>query len=49
MEMASISSTPPSVEEIFKDYSGRRAGIIRALSFGTFLVLEFYVYNCVKD
>lgn len=26
-----ISSSPRSVEEIFKDYSGRRAGIIRAL------------------
>ncbi|CAL5335153.1 unnamed protein product [Camellia sinensis] len=32
MEMASISSSPRSVEEIFKDYSGRRAGIVRALT-----------------
>lgn len=39
MEMASISSSPRSVEEIFKDYSGRRAGIVRAL---TSDVDEFY-------
>lgn len=35
MEMASISSSPRTVEEIFKDYSGRRAGIVRALTYGT--------------
>ncbi|XP_031485529.1 PHD finger protein ALFIN-LIKE 1-like [Nymphaea colorata] len=39
MEMASVSSNPRSVEEIFKDYSGRRSGIIRAL---TYDVDEFY-------
>ncbi|GMP69424.1 hypothetical protein CsSME_00028693 [Camellia sinensis var. sinensis] len=39
MEMPSISSSPRTVEEIFKDYSGRRAGVIRAL---TFDVDEFY-------
>ncbi|XP_015089207.1 PHD finger protein ALFIN-LIKE 2-like isoform X2 [Solanum pennellii] len=31
--MASISSTPRTVEEIFKDYSARRAGILRALTY----------------
>ncbi|CAI9273756.1 unnamed protein product [Lactuca saligna] len=42
MEMATISSSPRSVEEIFKDYSARRAGIVRAL---TYDVDEFYS-NC---
>ncbi|CAA2969571.1 PHD finger ALFIN-LIKE 1-like [Olea europaea subsp. europaea] len=37
--MASISSSPRTVEEIFKDYSARRGGIIRAL---TCDVDEFY-------
>lgn len=39
MEMAPISSPPRTVEDIFKDYSGRRNGIIRAL---THDVDEFY-------
>ncbi|KAF8394912.1 hypothetical protein HHK36_018851 [Tetracentron sinense] len=39
MEMASISSSPRNVEEIFKDYRDRRAGIVRAL---TDDVDEFY-------
>lgn len=39
MEMAPISSPPRTVEDIFKDYSGRRTGIIRAL---TYDVDEFY-------
>ncbi|CAN4106138.1 unnamed protein product [Withania somnifera] len=30
--MAAISPSPRSVEEIFKDYSARRAGIVRALT-----------------
>ncbi|XP_020267961.1 PHD finger protein ALFIN-LIKE 2-like [Asparagus officinalis] len=32
MEMPSISSAPRTVEDIFKDYSGRRNGIVRALT-----------------
>ncbi|KAK3019015.1 hypothetical protein RJ639_003623 [Escallonia herrerae] len=39
MEMASISSSPRTVEEIYKDYGGRRTGIVRAL---TYDVDEFY-------
>ncbi|KAJ0978251.1 hypothetical protein J5N97_013725 [Dioscorea zingiberensis] len=39
MEMSSISSTPRTVEEIYKDYSGRRSAIVRAL---THDVDEFY-------
>ncbi|CAI0415910.1 unnamed protein product [Linum tenue] len=31
--MASISSSPRTVEEIFKDYTARRAGLVRALTF----------------
>ncbi|KAL8506852.1 hypothetical protein ACS0TY_017664 [Phlomoides rotata] len=31
--MASVSSSPRTVEEIFKDYSARRTGIIRALTY----------------
>ncbi|KAF5959668.1 hypothetical protein HYC85_000877 [Camellia sinensis] len=33
MEMPSISSSPRTVEEIFKDYCGRRAGVVRALTY----------------
>ncbi|XP_008793213.1 PHD finger protein ALFIN-LIKE 2 [Phoenix dactylifera] len=32
MEVGSISSAPRTVEEIFKDYGGRRAAIVRALT-----------------
>ncbi|XP_010920853.1 PHD finger protein ALFIN-LIKE 2 isoform X1 [Elaeis guineensis] len=32
MEVGSISPAPRTVEEIFKDYSGRRAAIVRALT-----------------
>ncbi|XP_077216434.1 PHD finger protein ALFIN-LIKE 1-like [Tasmannia lanceolata] len=39
MEMTSVSQNPNTVEEIFKDYRGRRAGIVRAL---TYDVDEFY-------
>ncbi|WOL06882.1 hypothetical protein Cni_G15616 [Canna indica] len=34
MEVGSISSAPRTVEEIFRDYGGRRAGIVRALTHG---------------
>lgn len=37
MEMPSISSAPRTVEDIFKDYSGRRVGIVRALTTGNLL------------
>ncbi|OAY46262.1 PHD finger protein ALFIN-LIKE 2 [Manihot esculenta] len=37
--MASISSSPRTVEEIFKDYNARRTGLVRAL---TYDVDEFY-------
>ncbi|OIS98100.1 PREDICTED: PHD finger protein ALFIN-LIKE 2-like [Nicotiana attenuata] len=37
--MSSISSSPRTVEEIFKDYNARRTGIVRALSYD---VDEFY-------
>ena len=50
--MASISSSPRTVEEIFKDYSGRRAGVVRALTYGTrifaslsVLSSSFYVWK----
>ncbi|RLN19620.1 ALFIN-like transcription factor [Panicum miliaceum] len=32
MAPASVSSNPRSVEEIYKDFSGRRAGLVRALT-----------------
>ena len=32
--MASISSSPCIAEDIFKDYSGRHGGIVRALTHG---------------
>jgi len=31
---APVSSNPRSVEEIFKDFSGRRVGLVRALTSG---------------
>jgi hypothetical protein len=36
MEMApaTISANPRTVEEIFKDFSARRAGLVRALTSG---------------
>jgi hypothetical protein len=34
MAPASISSNPRSVEEIYKDFSARRAGLVRALTSG---------------
>lgn len=37
MEMA---ASPRTVEEIFKDYSGRRAGVVRALTYGALLSLS---------
>ncbi|XP_075502390.1 PHD finger protein ALFIN-LIKE 2-like [Primulina tabacum] len=37
--MAAVSLSPRTVEEIFKDYSARRSGIVRAL---TYDVDEFY-------
>lgn len=49
--MASISSSPRSVEEIFKDYSARRVGILRALTDGTsfscilFNVISFFQFG----
>ncbi|XP_076953387.1 PHD finger protein ALFIN-LIKE 1-like [Bidens hawaiensis] len=39
MDMAAITSSPRTVEDIFKDYSARRSGIVRAL---TDDVDEFY-------
>lgn len=36
--MASVSSSPRTVEEIFKDYSARRGGIVRALTDGTLYI-----------
>ncbi|CAM6061241.1 unnamed protein product [Sphagnum tenellum] len=39
MERASVSTNPRTVEEVFKDYKGRRAGMLKAL---TADVEEFY-------
>jgi hypothetical protein len=35
MEVASVSTNPRSVDEVFKDYRGRRAGMLKALTSGT--------------
>lgn len=43
--MASVSSSPRTVEEIFKDFSARRGGIIRALTYGSFLCILFIFQN----
>ncbi len=34
MERASVSTNPRTVEEVFKDYKGRRAGMLKALTAG---------------
>lgn len=34
MEGASVSTNPRSVDEVFKDYRGRRAGMLKALTSG---------------
>ncbi len=34
MEGASVSANPRSVDEVFKDYRGRRAGMLKALTTG---------------
>lgn len=51
MEMAAISSSPRTVEEIFKDYSARRSGIVRALTYGIQLffsgVVFFFFFNYI--
>ena len=41
--MASITSSPRTVEEIFKDYSARRIAIIRALTYGKNPKFDFYL------
>lgn len=38
--MASISSSPRTVEEIFKDYTARRSALLRALTYGPSLSLS---------
>ena len=38
--MASISSSPRTVEEIFKDYTARRSALLRALTYGLSLSLS---------
>lgn len=44
--MSSVSSSPKTVEEIFKDYSARRSGIVRALTHGTsFDFFPFYFFS----
>lgn len=32
---------PRSVEEVFKDFKGRRAGLVKALTLGTFVLDRF--------
>jgi hypothetical protein len=34
MEGASVSTNPRTVEEVFKDFKGRRAGMLKALTSG---------------
>lgn len=45
MEMA---ASPRTVEEIFKDYSGRRAGVVRALTYGSLLSLSTITLSLSK-
>lgn len=47
--MASISSSPRTVEEIFKDYNARRTGIVRALTYGTSCInIDTHVLFLIK-
>lgn len=43
MEMA---SSPRTVEEIYKDFCARRAGVVRALTYGN-LKLQFPLFSCL--
>lgn len=38
--MATASSTPRTVEEIFKDFTARRSALLRALTSGVYLFLS---------
>lgn len=35
---------PRTVEEVFSDYRGRRAGLIKALTTGSFALFSVYIY-----
>lgn len=35
---------PRTVEEVFRDFKGRRAGILRALTTGLFLLLKVFIF-----
>lgn len=43
--MASISASPRTVEDIFKDYSARRTGLVRALTYGDLDLSLFYLFS----
>ncbi len=46
MEGASVSTNPRTVEEVFKDFKGRRAGMLKALTSGNAGVgFDFSVYS----
>lgn len=43
MEGASMAVNPRTVEEVFKDYKGRRAGMLKALTTGKVLLEWLFV------
>lgn len=43
MEGASMPSNPRTVEEVFKDYKGRRAGMLNALTTGKVVLTTQFI------
>ncbi len=47
MEGASVSTNPRTVEEVFKDFKGRRAGMLKALTSGNVGLHVVFVVCCL--
>lgn len=43
MEGASMPTNPRTVEEVFKDYKGRRAGMLKALTTGKVALQSLFI------
>ena len=43
MEGASMPTNPRTVEEVFKDYKGRRAGMLKALTTGKVVLQTLFI------
>ena len=48
MEGGSGPYSPRTAEEVFKDFRGRRAGMIKALTTGTLSLLSFLSFSSIS-